>query len=118
MIETLTDASPAPQVQQEDLTHLHGARRAGLHHLIVYGDTAYDARSNAGLVMMEASDRSSPTLITHWNWSPPFRGGTHTCLPLSDEADYVAKGKHFGPHNLYEKRPNKMVSDQTVFATH
>ena len=34
--------------------------------------------------MMDVSDRSKPTLIKHHNWSPPFGGGTHNCLPLPD----------------------------------
>ena len=138
-----------------------GERRAGLHHAIIHGDTAYGAWRDAGLVMMDVSDRSSPTLITHKNWSPPFGGGTHNCLPLPDrdllvvvdeavldnaadgikhiwmfdirepsnpisistfpvpdEADYVAKGAHFGPHNIYENRPDGFVSDQLIFSTY
>jgi len=59
-------------------------RRNGLHHAIVHGDTAYGAWRDAGLVMMDVSDRSDPKLITHRNWSPPFGGGTHNCLPLLD----------------------------------
>lgn len=59
-------------------------RRYGLHHAIVHGDTAYGAWRDAGLVMMDVSDRAAPRLITHRNWSPPFGGGTHNCLPLPD----------------------------------
>jgi len=59
-------------------------RRYGLHHAIVNGDTAYGAWRDAGLVMMDVSDRAAPRLITHRNWSPPFGGGTHNCLPLPD----------------------------------
>jgi hypothetical protein len=59
-------------------------RRYGLHHAIVDGDTAYGAWRDAGLVMMDVSDRTAPKLITHRNWSPPFGGGTHNCLPLPD----------------------------------
>jgi hypothetical protein len=59
-------------------------RRYGLHHAIVNGDTAYGAWRDAGLVMMDVSDRTAPKLITHRNWSPPFGGGTHNCLPLPD----------------------------------
>jgi len=29
-------------------------------------------------------DRANPKLIVHRNWSPPFGGGTHNCLPLPD----------------------------------
>lgn len=59
-------------------------RRYGLHHPIVHGDTAYCAWRDAGLVMLDVVDRSAPKLITHRNWSPPFGGGTHNCLPLPD----------------------------------
>jgi hypothetical protein len=59
-------------------------RRYGLHHAIVSGDTAYGAWRDAGLVMMDVSDRAAPRLITHRNWCPPFGGGTHNCLPLLD----------------------------------
>ena len=36
------------------------------------------------MVVLDVKDRSRPTLVTHKNWSPPFGGGTHNCLPLSD----------------------------------
>ena len=136
-------------------------RRNGLHHAIIHGDTAYGAWRDAGLVMMDISDRTKPALITQRNWSPPFGGGTHNCLPLSDrdllvvvdeavldncqdgikfiwmfdireptnpvsistfptpsEADYLNKGAHFGPHNIYENRPDGLVSSDTIFATY
>ncbi|MBI4274549.1 MAG: hypothetical protein HY659_07605 [Rhizobiales bacterium] len=137
------------------------SRRYGLHHAIVNGDTAYGAWRDAGLVMMDVKDRGRPILITHRNWSPPFGGGTHNCLPLPDrnllvvldeavldhqedglkhiwvfdirkpanpisistfpvpmEADYVAKGGHFGPHNIHENRPGSFVSSELIFATY
>ena len=59
-------------------------RRMGLHHAIINGDTAYGAWRDAGLVMMDVTDRSKLELIVHKNWSPPFGGGTHNCLPLPD----------------------------------
>ncbi len=136
-------------------------RRYGLHHAIVHGDTAYGAWRDAGLVMIDVADRSAPKLIIHRNWSPPFGGGTHNCLPLPDrdllvvldeavldhqedglkliwlfdirapenpvsistfptptEADYVAKGAHFGPHNIHENRPGSFVSSELIFATY
>ena len=141
--------------------HWAETRRYGLHHAIVNGDTAYGAWRDAGLVMIDVADRSAPTLITHRNWSPPFGGGTHNCLPLPDrnllvvldeavldhqedglkliwifdirdpknpvsiatfptpdEADYVAKGGHFGPHNIHENRPGTFVSSELIFATY
>lgn len=136
-------------------------KRNGLHHAIVHGDTAYGAWRDAGLVMMDISDRTKPALLTQRNWSPPFGGGTHNCLPLPDrdllvvvdeavldncqdgikfiwmfdireptnpvsistfptpsEADYLNKGAHFGPHNIYENRPDGLVSSDTIFATY
>lgn len=59
-------------------------RRFGLHHPIVHGDTAYCAWRDAGMVILDVAERSAPKLITHRNWSPPFGGGTHNCLPLPD----------------------------------
>ncbi len=58
--------------------------RAGLHHAIVHGDTAYGAWRDGGLVIMDVKDRTNPELIVHRNWSPPFGGGTHNALPLPD----------------------------------
>jgi hypothetical protein len=135
--------------------------RYGLHHAIVQGDTAYAAWRDAGMVVLDVTDRSRPKPIVHRNWSPPFGGGTHNCLPLADrnllivldeavldhqedgvkpiwvfdnrvpsnpvsiatfpapsEADYVAKGGHFGPHNIHENRPGSFVSSELIFATY
>jgi hypothetical protein len=60
------------------------ARRFGLHHAIVDGDTAYAAWRDAGMVVLDVADRARPKLVVHKNWSPPFGGGTHNCLPLRD----------------------------------
>ena len=137
------------------------ARRYGLHHAIIHGDTAYAAWRDAGMVVLDIADRSKPKLIVHRNWSPPFGGGTHNCMPLPDrdllvvldeavldhqedglkliwvfdnrvpanpvsistfptpaEADYKAKGAHFGPHNIHENRPGSFISSQLIFATY
>ena len=51
---------------------------------IVHGDTAYAAWRDAGMVVLDVADRAKPKLIVHRNWSPPFGGGTHNCLPLPD----------------------------------
>lgn len=39
-------------------------------------------------------------------------------FPIPDEADYPAKGAHFGPHNIYENRPDGMVSSDTIYSTY
>ena len=136
-------------------------QRGGLHHPIVHGDIAYCAWRDAGLVVLDIADRTSPKLIAHRNWKPPYGGGTHNALPLPDrdllivadeavldncqdgikyiwvfdnrvpsnpvsistfptpdEDDYVAKGAHFGPHNIYENRPDGMVSSSTIYSTY
>ena len=36
------------------------------------------------MVVLDVADRAKPKLIVHRNWSPPFGGGTHNCLPLPD----------------------------------
>jgi hypothetical protein len=59
-------------------------KRFGLHHAIVDGDIAYAAWRAGGLVVIDVADRSAPKLIAHKQWSPPFGGGTHNCLPLPD----------------------------------
>jgi hypothetical protein len=38
-------------------------------------------------------------------------------FPVPSEADYPAKGGHFGPHNLHENRPGAFVSSNLIFAT-
>ncbi len=39
-------------------------------------------------------------------------------FPTPSEADYCAKGGHFGPHNLHENRPGSFQSSETIFATY
>src|SRR5215470_12009730 len=48
------------------------SRRYGLHHAIVNGNTAYAAWRDAGMVVLDVTDRGKPTPIVHRNWSPPF----------------------------------------------
>jgi hypothetical protein len=135
--------------------------RYGLHHAVVHDDIAYGAWRDGCLVVVDVKDKTDPRLIVHKNWSPPFGGGTHNCVPLPgrdllivlDEAvldnmedgfkpiwifdnqvksnpisistfplpsdrDYVAVGGHFGPHNIYENRPEGFQSETLIFATY
>lgn len=39
-------------------------------------------------------------------------------FPNPAEADYSARGGHFGPHNLHENRPGSFVSSDLIFATY
>jgi len=135
--------------------------RYALHHAVVENDVAYACWRDGGLTILDVSQPSSPRLIAHRNWSPPYGGGTHSALPLhdrdllivADEAvhdidqeqlkrtwvfdireknnpisistfpspnnnDYVAKGGHFGPHNLHENRPGSFQSSTKIIATY
>jgi hypothetical protein len=38
-------------------------------------------------------------------------------FPTPSEADYVAEGAHFGPHNLHENRIGSFISSSVIFAT-
>jgi hypothetical protein len=40
-----------------------------------------------------------------------------TC-PIPSDRDYKAVGGHFGPHNVYENRPNGFQSSELIFATY
>lgn len=39
-------------------------------------------------------------------------------FPTPADRDYVAKGGHFGPHNVHENRPGSFVSSELIFATY
>jgi hypothetical protein len=39
-------------------------------------------------------------------------------FPEPNDRDYVALGGHFGPHNVYENRPDAFVSEDLIFATY
>ncbi len=45
-------------------------RRCGLHHAIVHGETAYAAWRDAGMAIVDVSDRAAPRLLTHRNCRP------------------------------------------------
>jgi hypothetical protein len=76
---------PGMNIAANETPSADPTRRQGLHHPIVHGDTAYLAWRDAGMVILDVADRGQPRLITHKNWSPPFGGGTHNCLPLPDQ---------------------------------
>lgn len=39
-------------------------------------------------------------------------------FPAPSDADYLAVGGHFGPHNIHENRPGSFVSEDLIFATY
>ncbi len=58
-------------------------------------DRAYIGYISGGAVILDIADKSRPKLVSHWHYSPPYTGFTHTVLPL------------FGPELL-------IVSDECV----
>jgi len=58
--------------------------RYALHHAVVADDIAYGSWRDGGLTILDVRDKSSPKLIAHRNWCPPYGGGTHSALPLHD----------------------------------
>jgi hypothetical protein len=75
---------PGMNLAAGDTPSWEATRRCGLHHAIIDGNTAYAAWRDAGMVVLDVTDRAKPIPIVHRNWSPPFGGGTHNCLPLAD----------------------------------
>jgi hypothetical protein len=43
---------------------------------------------------------------------------TISTFPTPAEFDYVAKGGHFGPHNVHENRSDSFQSEELIFATY
>jgi hypothetical protein len=58
--------------------------RVALHHAIVAKDIAYGSWRDGGLTLIDVSDAAKPKLLAHLNIHPPFGGGTHTSVPLTD----------------------------------
>jgi hypothetical protein len=78
-------------------------RRYAAHHALVVGDRAYLGYCDAGMVILDITDRSAPKDIARLTWDP--FGDTHTVMPLpgrdllvvTDEEthDQLAAGPHF-----------------------
>ena len=75
-------------------------------NLLVIADEANFADCSKGLRYIWVFDVREPT-------NPV---SIATC-PIPDEADYCKKGGNFGPHNLWENRPEGLQSSTLIFAT-
>ena len=56
-----------------------------LHNAIVYPkrpNRAHLGYIDGGAVILDISDKSRPKQVSNWQYSPPFNGFCHTCLPL------------------------------------
>jgi len=54
-------------------------QRWAAHHALVEGDRAYLGYGDAGMVVLDVADMTSPTQLSRVSWGG---GSTHTCLPL------------------------------------
>lgn len=52
------------------------------HGAVIEGDRAYCGWWDAGMIILNISDIAVPKLVSQLDFSPPFAGATHTCLPL------------------------------------
>jgi hypothetical protein len=52
------------------------------HHPLRLGDRLYVSYWHHGFFILDISDLSRPTLVSHLNSSPSFPHPTHTCLPI------------------------------------
>jgi hypothetical protein len=77
------DAEPPPVRHQKPITDM-GFRA---HNTNVYPqrpDRCYLGYIDAGMFILDISDKSKPKPIARWDNSPPYYGFTHTVLPLFD----------------------------------
>jgi hypothetical protein len=59
-------------------------KRYALHHGLLAGTLVYAAWRDGGLTVLDVADPTQPKLVVHRNTDPPFGGGTHSPLPLTD----------------------------------
>lgn len=69
-------SGPAPQRNRAA-----GERQVQLHHALPRGDRAYCGWWDAGLVILDISDVSKPTLVSHLDLGPSS-SATHTAFPV------------------------------------
>ena len=98
-------------------------KRYALHHGLVAGNLFYGAWRDGGLTILDVADPTSPRLVVHRNWDPPFGGGTHSPLPLpdrnllvmADEANFADCSKGFRYIWVFDVRvPSNPISISTM----
>lgn len=61
------------------------------HEVVVHQDRAYVAWRDAGMLVLDVSDRTAPTLLSRLDYVPPFNGGrlgaAHTSAPVVTSED-------------------------------
>jgi hypothetical protein len=59
-----------------------GAQRYALHHPLIRGDRAYCGWWDAGLVILDISDKHAPSLVSQLDFGSETSTATHTALPV------------------------------------
>ena len=70
-----------------------------VHHTMVYPqrpDRAYLGYIDAGLIILDISDKSDPQFISRLDYHPPLPGFTHTIVPLFDRGIAVVSDEATG----------------------
>jgi hypothetical protein len=59
-----------------------GAKRVALHHPLIRGDRAYCGWWDAGLVILDVSNKAAPALVSQLDFGAAESTATHTALPV------------------------------------
>jgi hypothetical protein len=59
-----------------------GARRVALHHPLIRGDRAYCGWWDAGLIILDISNKAAPRLVSQLDFGAAESTATHTALPV------------------------------------
>ena len=74
-----------------------------VHHTLCYPqrpDRAYLGYIDAGLIILDISDKANPKQISRLDYHPPLPGFTHTPVPLFDRGLMVLTDEATGDHGL------------------
>jgi hypothetical protein len=76
------EGDSAPPPQRLDPKFDAGFRAHNTNVFPQRPDRAYVGYIDGGAVILDIADKAHPRLVSHWQYSPPFNGFTHTVLPL------------------------------------
>jgi hypothetical protein len=76
------EGDDAPPPQRLERKFDKGFRAHNTNVFPARPDRAYVGYIDGGALILDISDKARPKLVSHWRYSPPFNGFTHTVLPL------------------------------------
>ncbi len=80
------------------------------HHTLVFPerpDRCYMGYVDGGVIILDISDKSSPKMISRYDYSPPAPGFTHTVLPLFDRGIAIVSDEATGKDVLFDEFQEK-----------